>query len=125
MSMTFGRSDRASKYALCRGIWYFAVKAHHSIFRVESRLGQSVAYASVYAALRGMAEQKQEDLKIALRAGSGRHVITVSDNIQTFQKPLDHRIGREKKMIKGLAGTAVEMQDVDPDALNLEELKWR
>jgi hypothetical protein len=123
MSMTFGQSDRTSKYALCRGIWYFAVKAHHSIFRVESWLGQSVAYASVYAALHGMAEQKQEDLKIALHAGSGWHVITVSNNIQTFQKPLDHRIGQENKMIKGLTGTAVEMQDVDPDALNLEELK--
>ena len=70
-----------------------------------------------------MAEQKQEDLKISLHAGSGWHIITVSDNIQTFQKPLDHRIGCKKKMIKGLTGTAVEMQVVDPDAINLEELK--
>ncbi|KAF8235504.1 hypothetical protein L208DRAFT_1392366, partial [Tricholoma matsutake] len=43
MLMTFGCSDRANLYALCRGIWYFAVKAHHSIFRVESHMGQSVA----------------------------------------------------------------------------------
>jgi hypothetical protein len=62
-------------------------------------------------------------LKNALHPGSGWPVITVSDNIQTFQKPLDHRIGCKKKMIKGLARTAVEMQDIDPDAFNLEELK--
>ncbi|KAM6503971.1 hypothetical protein JOM56_000914 [Amanita muscaria] len=99
-------------YALCRGIWYFAVKAHHSIFRVESRLGQSVAYSSVYEALRGMAVQKLNDLKEALRPGSGSHIITVSDNIQAFVKPR-------------LAGTAVEMQDADPEAFDLRDLIHR
>ena len=69
-----------------------------------------------------MAAQKLNDLKEALRPGSGCHVITVSDNTQTFVKPRDHRIGREKKMIKGLAGTAVEMQDADPDAFDLCKL---
>jgi hypothetical protein len=72
-----------------------------------------------------MAEEKLNDLKEALRPGSGRHVITVSDNTQTFIKPRDHRIGREKKMIKGLAGTAVEMQDADPGVFDLRELVRR
>ncbi|THH31181.1 hypothetical protein EUX98_g2994 [Antrodiella citrinella] len=35
-ALTFGRSNRASQYALARGVWLFATKAHRSIFRVES-----------------------------------------------------------------------------------------
>ncbi|KAM6491642.1 hypothetical protein JOM56_012886, partial [Amanita muscaria] len=101
MSMTFSRSNRASLYPLCRGVWLFAVKAHHSIFRVESRLGQSIAYSTVYEALRSMADHTMKDLR------------------------RDHRIGRENKMSKGLAGTAVEMEDITPEAFDLAELNRR
>ena len=122
MSMTFGHSDHTNLYALCCGIWYFTVKAHHLIFHVESQLGQSVAYSLVYKALCGMQEQKLKVLKETLLPGSGHHILTVSDNTQAFVKPHDHRIRHEKKMIKGLAGTAVEMQDADPEAFDLQEL---
>ncbi|KAF8056184.1 hypothetical protein FPV67DRAFT_1731334 [Lyophyllum atratum] len=125
MSLTFGRSERASLYALCRGIWYFSTKAHRSIFRVESRLAQCVAYSSVYPALKAMSEQQLKDLKAALLPGSGRHILTVGDNVQTFVKPRDHRIGRESKMIKGYAGTAVEMEDYEEGAFDLDELVRR
>lgn len=123
--MTFSRSNRASLYSLCRGVWLFAVKAHHSVFRVESRLGQSVAYSTVYEALRSMANHKMKDLQVAARAGSGRHFIVVSDNIQVYLRQRDHRIGRENKMSKGLAGTAVEMEDISPEAFDLAELARR
>ena len=76
----------------------------------------------MYEALHEMAEQKLKDSKEALLPGSGCHILTVSDNTQTFVKPCDHRIGHEKKMIKGQAGTTVEMQDADPEAFDLWEL---
>jgi hypothetical protein len=125
MSLTFGRSNRANLYPICRGIWYFAVKAHQSVFRVESRLAQSVAYTSVYAALRAMAERTLADLKEAFHPDSGQSVSVVSDNVQEFQKQQDHRIGRQNKMIKGLAGTVVEMEGVTPEAFDLKELVQR
>lgn len=125
MSLTFSRSNRASLYPLCRGVWLFAVKAHHSIFRVESRLGHSVVYSTVYEALRSMADNQMKDLRAAARAGSGHHFIVVSDNIQVYLRQRDHRIGRENKMSKGLAGTAVEMEDFAPEAFDLAELTHR
>lgn len=78
---------------MCRGIWLFAVKAPGTVFRVESRIGQSVSYRTVYQALRQMAKQKKEDLRSAMAAG--RHFIVVSDNIQAYAHQRDHCIGRE------------------------------
>ncbi|KAG6836416.1 hypothetical protein H0H93_008157 [Arthromyces matolae] len=121
MSMTFGRSERANYYALCLGIWLFSAKASHTIFRVESRLGQTVAYSSVYSALKGMSMQSLEDLKS--RISSGVWILAVGDNVQTYARARDHRLGRESRMIKGYAGTAVELQDFDPEASNLDTLK--
>jgi hypothetical protein len=108
---------------MCRGIWLFAVKAPGTVFRVESRIGQSVAYQTVYQALREMAKQKKQDLQAAMAAG--RHFIVVSDNIQAYARQRDHRIGRENRMITGLAGTAVEMEDYDPQAFDMNDLIQR
>ncbi|KDQ50832.1 hypothetical protein JAAARDRAFT_164426, partial [Jaapia argillacea MUCL 33604] len=124
-ALTFTRSSRASLYPLARGVWYFAVKAHQSVYRVESRLGQSVSYESVRKALRAMAEAKQDDLRNAMRPGSGRHFIVVGDNVQAYAKQRDHRIGQENKMIKGFAGTAIEMEDVDPAAFDMDDFVAR
>ncbi|KII85951.1 hypothetical protein PLICRDRAFT_115567 [Plicaturopsis crispa FD-325 SS-3] len=101
-SLTFGCSEHASLYPMCRGFWYFAVKAHQSIYRVESRLAQSVSYETVR-----------------------RHFSIVGDNIQAYAKQRDHRIGRESRMLKGFAGTAVELHDYEPEAFDLQELKRR
>ncbi|KAG6915753.1 hypothetical protein DXG01_010020 [Tephrocybe rancida] len=121
MSLTCGRSERANYCALCKGIWLFSAKAHQTVFRVESRLAQSVSYASVYSALSDMSRQSLEDL--AARIKSGGWVLVVGDNIQTYARARDHRLGRESRMIKGYAGTAVEMQDFEPGAEDLEALK--
>ena len=124
MLMTFSRSNRANLYVLCRGIWLFAVKAHHSLFWVESQLGHSIAYSTVHEALRSMADQKMKDLRNAAHTGLGRHFIIVSNNIEVYLQQRDHRIGQESKMSKGLAGTAVEMENVPPEALqNLHIVK--
>ncbi|KAF8810193.1 hypothetical protein BYT27DRAFT_7282405 [Phlegmacium glaucopus] len=123
MSLTFGHSNRASLYALCRGIWLFAVKAPSTVFRVESRIGQSVSYQTVYQALRQMAKQKKEDLRAAIEAG--HHFIVVSDNIQAYARQRDHRIGKENRMITGLAATAVEMEDYHPEAFDMNDIVQR
>ncbi|RDB15452.1 hypothetical protein Hypma_004158 [Hypsizygus marmoreus] len=125
MSMTFGRSNRASLFQLCRGIWLFAVKAPSTVYRVESRLGLSVTVSTVYNALKEMAEQKRTELREAFLPGSGRFFNVVIDNTQTYAKVRDPRLGRENQMITGLVGTAVEMENFDPQAFNLRELLAR
>ncbi|KAF8965633.1 hypothetical protein BDZ97DRAFT_1658861 [Flammula alnicola] len=123
MLLTFGRSDRANLYQLCRALWMFATKTARTVFRVESRIGQSVAHSTVYKALSEMAKQKQSELKASVQAGKDK--IVVSDNVQVYARKRDRRIGRENKMITGLAGTAIEMQDYHPDALNLQDILQR
>ncbi|KAI0055098.1 hypothetical protein BV25DRAFT_1816096 [Artomyces pyxidatus] len=124
-SLTFARSSRASLYPLCRGIWLFAVKAHQSIYRVESRLGQSVSYETMRQAIHTMADAKLVMLRKLLSPDSGKNFVSVGDNVQAHSKERDHRIGRRSTMIKGFAGTAVEMEDCDPKAFDIDELLRR
>ncbi|KAF9482611.1 hypothetical protein BDN70DRAFT_778301, partial [Pholiota conissans] len=123
MALTFLRSNRASLYPLCRGIWLFAIKGPRTLFRVESRIAQSVAYSTVYTALGEMGKKKRKELQEAISAGE--HFNTVTDNIQTWYKRRVHRIGRESQELKGFAGTAIKLEDYDPEAFNLKELLER
>ncbi|KAH7903329.1 hypothetical protein BJ138DRAFT_1120498 [Hygrophoropsis aurantiaca] len=125
MELTFLASGRTTLYPICRGVYLFAMKAHKSLFRVESRLGRSVVFETVYKSLRTMAHARLEELKDATRVGSGRYFWVVGDNIQAYSKQRDHRIGRESRMIKGFAGTAIEMKGVNPEAFDVKELVRR
>lgn len=125
MALTFCRSQLASLYPLCRGIWHFAAKSHQSVFRVESRLGQSVAYSTMFEALKTMANDQLILIRELLDPASGGHGIMVSDNVQEYAVQRDFRIGRENRMIKGMAATVVQMEDVLPGAFNLKELVRR
>ncbi|KAH7917122.1 hypothetical protein BV22DRAFT_1026962, partial [Leucogyrophana mollusca] len=125
MALTFIKTWRASFYPICRAVYLFATKSHRSLFRVDSRLGRSVSFNTVYASLKTMAEQRQRELQEATRLGSGRNFAVVGDNVQAFAKQRDHRIGRESRMIKGFAGAAVEMADFDPAAFDVDELVRR
>ncbi|PPQ95548.1 hypothetical protein CVT26_008573 [Gymnopilus dilepis] len=123
LALTFGRSNRASLYALGRAVWMFAAKAPHTLYRVESRLGMSVAYTTVYRALATMSQQKRRILRNAV--ASGKNFIVVSDNIQVYARERERRIGKENRMITGLAGTAILMEDYDPAAFDLQDLMQR
>ncbi|TCD67611.1 hypothetical protein EIP91_012176, partial [Steccherinum ochraceum] len=122
-ALTFGHSNRANQYALARGVWLFATKTHQSVFRVESRLAQSVAYSTVHSALRTMADDVLSAVREAVRNGTLYWL--VGDNIQTYMKQRDHRIGRSNKMIKGFAGTAILCEDYDDDAFDLQDYLQR
>ncbi|KAG6907429.1 hypothetical protein DXG01_008894 [Tephrocybe rancida] len=120
MALTLGRSNRANLFAFCRGIWLFSSKAAQTVYRVDSRFGLSVASSTVHTALSCMSEKQMENLQALL--ASEKPVLTVGDNVQTWAKQHDHRIGRESKMLKGYAGTVVEMQDVEEGAFDLQDL---
>ncbi|EGO27330.1 hypothetical protein SERLADRAFT_435106 [Serpula lacrymans var. lacrymans S7.9] len=104
MALTFNRSKYASLVPMSRGLYLFATQAHRSLFRVDSRLGRSVVYDT------------------ATQPGFGRFFHIVGDNVQTFARKCDPRIGRENQMIKGFAGAAIELENVDPKAFDLDTL---
>ena len=67
-----------------------------------------------------MADALHEMVQDIITGNSGRWFDIVGDNIQTYAKQRDPRIERQNRMIKGFAGTLVELVDVDPSALDLQ-----
>ncbi|EAU82342.2 hypothetical protein CC1G_06652 [Coprinopsis cinerea okayama7 len=101
MSLAFAKSNRANLIPLCRGIWMFSALAPKTMFRVESRLGMSVSYSSTHRALKNMSKE------------------------QGKEKKRDHGLGRVSEMVKGMAATAIQMDNIDPEAFNLTNLLER
>ncbi|RXW17874.1 hypothetical protein EST38_g7988 [Candolleomyces aberdarensis] len=69
-----------------------------------------------------MSLEKQKLLKDDLDPNSGTHHLVVSDNVQVYARQRDPRMGRENKMITGMAATAIPMEAADPEAFNLKIL---
>lgn len=60
-----------------------------------------------------------------LHLACGQHFTVVFDNIQTYARERTQGIGKESRMITGLAATAVRLEDYHPDAFNLRALVER
>lgn len=121
--MVYGRNQRVNLFALCRGISLFSMKAHHSIFRVGSRLAQNVPYSTMRRALVHMAEEKREAWRKELEAGIVKPYLIVLDNIQAYARRREQQIGSGNEMITGTGATAIEMQDCPDGAFDMDALK--
>jgi len=102
----------------------FATRVHQSAYRLGSRMAQSPSFSTVRRALRIMAKIKRIDLRqgLSIEDGSRKHFIIVLDNIQTYAQQYNQRIGTTNQMITGTAATAVEMEDYQPGAFDLDPL---
>ncbi|KAI0040471.1 hypothetical protein FA95DRAFT_1502810 [Auriscalpium vulgare] len=120
--MVYGRNQHANLFAICRGISLFSMKAHHSIFRVGSRLAQNVPYSTMRRSLVQMAEAKREAWRKEVEAGVIRPFWVVLDNIQAYLRRRDRRIGTDNEMATGCGGTGVEMQDCPEGAFDMAAL---
>lgn len=129
MTLTFGRSNRANLYPICRGIWLFAVMASKTIFRVESHLAQTVVYQTALDALYSMAKVQRDELRALMTPDMNDpnwippDFWDVSDNVQFFRHIYDQRFGNESGMVTGYWGTMVQMADYEKDALLAAPLK--
>ncbi|KAI0054730.1 hypothetical protein BV25DRAFT_1996352 [Artomyces pyxidatus] len=121
--MVYGRNQHANLFALCRGISLFAMKAHHAMFRVGSRLAQNVPYSTMRRALVQMADEKRAAWARDILLKILRFFLIVLDNIQAYALRRDQRIGNGNEMIIGTGATAIEMQDCSAEDFNLEALK--
>ena len=94
------------------------MKAHQSTYRVGSRLAQCSPYSTVRGALVTMADEKRNYLRLTNLIARW----LVCDNVQVFAIRRDQRIGSSNCMITGTAATAIDMEDLPDDALNLQNL---
>ncbi|KAF6745112.1 hypothetical protein DFP72DRAFT_824802 [Ephemerocybe angulata] len=122
MTLTFSRSQLANYFQLCKGVWMFATLASKTMFRVESRMGLTVAADTVRRALTAMSQQKRTNFSEMLKSDPTKHFWVVSDNVQAYAKKREPRYGNPSQLLTGMAATAVEMSDVDPKAFDLKTL---
>lgn len=84
-----------------------------------SRLCLSPSYSNMFDVLKMLSEDEARKVK-AIGEDPARGLDLTLDNVQTFAKQWEPRIGRENAMKVGLAGTVVELADFSQQAVNLE-----
>jgi len=98
----------------------FAMSASYDTFQYNCRIGQSVAWSTIYNLLKELSAQEANTTKEC-----GRDIticgVIVLDNVQNYLLQQDFRIGRVHTMNIGIAATYVEVEGVDPKAHDLDD----
>ena len=76
------------------------------------------SYRNVFDVLKKMSEDEAEKVK-AIGWDQEQGLDLTFDNVQTYVKQWEMRIGRESVMRVGMAGTVVELMDFNQDAVSL------
>jgi hypothetical protein len=119
-TLNFSFSENICRLLKIQGILYFACGAPTLLFSTNSRIGNTPAYSTIYRTLEGLSKQQAKDTE-----EMGRHLnkwpIIRFDNVQSYSKRRDLQIGRVNQMRIGTAGTAVEMEDYNPAAMDVDD----
>ncbi|KII85006.1 hypothetical protein PLICRDRAFT_78107, partial [Plicaturopsis crispa FD-325 SS-3] len=122
--LIFCRSDRARLLPISRGLLYFASSAPVDLFAYNSRIGAMPAYSTVYNTARDLADQEAAVTR-TLGNNPAKWGILRLDNVQNYHRQRDLRIGRENKMVIGIAATWIEAEGIDMRATDLEDKRQR
>lgn len=106
-----------------RGVWLFTNQASRTIFRVESRIAESVVQETAIQAIRAAARAQQRLLHGLNAPDSKANLIDVSDNVQATCSVYDQRFGRKSKVITGFWGTLVLAEDYEEGAFDAAPVK--
>ena len=79
----------------------------------------TTSYSNILETLEELSKDEAKKLE-AIGRDPGRSLDLVFDNVQTYAKQWEMRIGRESVMKVGMAATAVEIENFNPEAVNLE-----
>lgn len=79
----------------------------------------TTSYNNILTTLAELSKDEAKKLE-AIGRDPERGLDLVFDNVQTYAKQWEMRIGRENAMKVGMAATAVEIENFSPDAVNLE-----
>lgn len=83
-------------------------------------MGITTSYNNILATLEELSKDEAKRLEVIGR-DSTRGLDLVFDNVQTYAKQWEMRIGRENVMKVGMAATAVEIDGFNPEAVNLNK----
>jgi hypothetical protein len=123
-SINFCYTENACRLPKIRGILYFACGAQHTLFNMNSRIGSTSAYSTIYSTLRGLSDSEAQ-LTEALGRDPNSWLILCLDNVQSYTRRRDLRIGRVNQLRIGTAATAMEAEDFHPSAMDIDDRRTR
>ncbi|KAH7905521.1 hypothetical protein BJ138DRAFT_1130454 [Hygrophoropsis aurantiaca] len=123
-SMNMSRNQRAQRLGMARGILDFASCVPYDAFVYNSRVASSVSYGAVYGGLQKLSQQEALVVREHGRDQT-KGAVLVMDNVQNYLLQRDARIGRANTMNVGIAATYIELEDIDPKALDLQDKQER
>lgn len=119
-STNFSYSENLCRLPKISGLLQFSCGASSLLFSCNSRIGITPAYSTVYRTLEGLSKYEAE-LTEAIGRDLEKWLYGRFDNVQSYSKRRDVRIGRTNQMRIGTAGTAFEMEDFDPRAMDVDD----
>ncbi|KIK31841.1 hypothetical protein CY34DRAFT_102669, partial [Suillus luteus UH-Slu-Lm8-n1] len=117
-SLAFCHSTHAQALPMARGIHEFALSIPYDLFVYNSRIGTSLSYSAIYRALQKLSVREAEETRLLGQHLTKRGVLVI-DNVQNYLRQRDSRIGRSNTMNIGLAGTYIELEDIDVLAFDM------
>lgn len=102
--LTYSHSTRARLGPLQEGLHNFASNASYDTFRYNSHVGNTPSYNTILNCLYLLAEQSAAKL-LEICNDPGFWFWLTLDNVQNYNRPRTHGLGRENKMNIGIAAT--------------------
>jgi hypothetical protein len=118
-TIAYSYNRHAKLYPVYEALINFASHIPRNIFDYNSRLAKTPSRTTVHRNLRLLAMKEGEELK-EIGQDEDKALILVIDNVQTYKKVRDMRIGRENSMMVGIAGTAILAVDFHKGLLDPE-----
>jgi hypothetical protein len=121
--INYAHNRNAKRLQIFNGILYYSSGASHTILCHTSRMGITTSYTNILQTLEELSKDEAKKLE-AIGRDANRGLDLVFDNVQTYAKQWEMRIGRENVMKVGMAATAVELDHFNPEAVELENRHW-
>lgn len=117
--INYAHNRNAKRLQVFNGILYYSSGASHTILGHTSRMGITPSYSNILHTLEELSKDEAKKLA-AIGNDPGCGLDLVFDNVQTYAKQWEKRIGREDVMKVGMAATAVEIVNFNPEVVKLE-----
>ncbi|KZV82996.1 hypothetical protein EXIGLDRAFT_843302 [Exidia glandulosa HHB12029] len=118
--LLFCRRRTVNVLPLQRSLTLFATRASTIVYRFESRFACTTTFNTLLDGLR-TAGNERIATGAAIARSTTRWFKLIFDNVQRYHRQHEMRYGRQNSMLKGSAGTLVELVDFDPKAWDLDE----
>ncbi|KAF9645275.1 hypothetical protein BDM02DRAFT_3071707, partial [Thelephora ganbajun] len=117
--INYAHNRNAKRLQIFNGILYYSSGASHTILSHTSRMGITTSYTNILQTLEELSKDEAKKLEV-IGKDDKRGLDLVFDNVQTYAKQWEMRIGRESVMKVGMAATAVEINNFNPEVVKLE-----